>query len=151
MLSWKCANSSCWYVAAAGALRRHLHRCPETDGRSESVHGIACGAAYFAILAAAGQGTDAGKLDDQKRSQLRQQALAFLQTDLDLWSKHLQAGKPADRQSSRARFEHWQRDSVLASVRDAAALKKLSAEEQMAWHALWADVAELLKKADNAK
>ena len=48
-------------------------------------------------------------------------------------------------------LEHWQRDTDLAGVRDADALKKLSAEEQEAWRKLWADVAELLKKADNAK
>jgi hypothetical protein len=51
----------------------------------------------------------------------------------------------------RAELEHWQRDIDLVSVRDAAALKKLSAEEREAWRKLWADVAALLKKAGDAK
>jgi len=51
----------------------------------------------------------------------------------------------------RATFEHWQRDTDLASVRDAGALQKLTAQEQEAWRKLWADVAELLKKAGNAQ
>jgi hypothetical protein len=36
-------------------------------------------------------------------------------------------------------------------VRDAKALAKLPAEEQEAWRILWADVAELLKKAADNK
>ncbi len=51
----------------------------------------------------------------------------------------------------RATLEHWQRDTDLASVRDADALQKLTAQEQEAWRKLWADVAELLRKARDAK
>jgi tetratricopeptide (TPR) repeat protein len=108
-------------------------------------------AACYAALAAAGQGTDAGKLDDQEQSRLRQQALAWLRADLEQWSKRLEGGKPEDRQVVRAKLERWQRNTDLAGVRDADALKKLSAQEQEAWRKLWADVAELLKKAGNAK
>jgi hypothetical protein len=36
-------------------------------------------------------------------------------------------------------------------VRDADALKILSAREQESWRKLWADVAEALKKTGNAK
>jgi eukaryotic-like serine/threonine-protein kinase len=108
-------------------------------------------AACYAALAAAGQGTDAGKLDDQEQSRLRQQALAWLRADLEQWSKGLEGGKPEDRQVMRATLEHWQGDTDLAGVRDPQALKKLSAEEQEAWRKLWADVAELLKKVADAK
>jgi len=107
--------------------------------------------ACFAALAAEGQGTDADKLDEQEQSRLRQQALAWLRADLDQWTKRLEGGKPADRQVVRAKLEHWQRDTDLAGVRDADALKKLSSEQQEAWRKLWADVAELIKKAGNAK
>ncbi|MFI5458071.1 MAG: tetratricopeptide repeat protein [Isosphaerales bacterium] len=108
-------------------------------------------AACFAALAASGQGTDAGKLDDQEHRRLRQQASGWLRADLDLWSKRLEGGKPEDRQVGRAMLQHWQRDSDLAGVRDPQALNNLSAQEQEAWRKLWADVAELLKKAGNAK
>ena len=84
-------------------------------------------AACSAALAAAGQGTDADKLDDQEQRRLRQQALAWLRADLEQWSKRLEGGKPEDRQVVRATLEHWQRDTDLAGVRDADALKKLSA------------------------
>jgi hypothetical protein len=45
-------------------------------------------------------------------------------------------------------MQHWQQDSDLAGVRDAAALEKLPAEERAACAKLWADVAALLKKAE---
>jgi len=45
-------------------------------------------------------------------------------------------------------LDHWQKDSDLAGIRDAAALAKLPAEEQKAFTQLWADVAALLKKAE---
>jgi hypothetical protein len=108
-------------------------------------------AAYSAALAAAGQGTDADKLDDQERGRLRQQALDWLRADLEQCAKQSEAGKPEDRQDMRERLQQWQRDTDFASVRDRAALEKLAAEEREAWRKLWADVAELLKKAGNAK
>src|SRR5262249_16807387 len=39
------------------------------------------------------------------------------------------------------KLRHWQKDSDLAGLRDAAALAKLSAEERGAYARLWADVA----------
>jgi hypothetical protein len=45
----------------------------------------------------------------------------------------------------------WQRDGELASVRDPASLEKLAADERETWRKLWADVAELLKKAGEVK
>ena len=108
-------------------------------------------AACSAALAAAGQGMDADKLDDHEHRRLRQQALAWLRADVEQWAKQSEAGKPEDRQDMRAMLEHWQRDTDLASVRDADALNKLTAQEQEAWRKLWADVAELLKKTGDAK
>jgi hypothetical protein len=42
---------------------------------------------------------------------------------------------------------HWQQDVDLTSLRDAAALARLQPGERRAFSQLWADVAELLKKA----
>ena len=42
---------------------------------------------------------------------------------------------------------HWQQDTDLAGLRDAAALAKLPADQQKACTQLWADVAALLKRA----
>jgi hypothetical protein len=45
-------------------------------------------------------------------------------------------------------LRHWQKDSDLAGIRDAAVLDKLLVEERAACERLWADVAALLKKAE---
>jgi len=107
-------------------------------------------AACCAALAAAGQGTDADNLDDQEQSRLRQQASAWLRADLEQWSKQREGGNAEDRQVMRDTLVNWQRDTDLAGVRDAAALKNLPAQEQESWRKLWADIAELVKKAGNA-
>ncbi len=108
-------------------------------------------AACHAALATAGQGTDADKLDDKERAGLRKQTLEWLRADLDLWSKRLADAKPPDRQALLQVLKHWQEDTNLSGVRDAKALEKLSADEREACEKLWADVAELLKKAGETK
>jgi serine/threonine-protein kinase len=105
-------------------------------------------AACFAALAAAGQGDDAAKLDDQERTRLRQQARDWLRADLALRRQQHQTGEPADRAAVQQALRHWQQDTDLAGIRDAAALAKLSAEEQKAFTQLWAEVAALRKKAE---
>jgi tetratricopeptide (TPR) repeat protein len=105
-------------------------------------------AACHAALAAAGQGEDAAKLDDKERTRLRQQALAWLRADLALWAKRLETGQFADRVAVQPALRHWQQNRNLAGLRDAAALAKLPAEEHQACTQLWADVAALLKKAE---
>jgi hypothetical protein len=44
-------------------------------------------------------------------------------------------------------LRHWQQDSDLAGLREAAALAKLPPEVRAACGRLWADVAALLEKA----
>jgi tetratricopeptide (TPR) repeat protein len=91
---------------------------------------------------------NAAKLDYKERTRLRQQVRDSLRADLALRSKQLETGKPADRAAVQQAMQHWQRDSDLAGIRDAAALAKLPAEECAACERLWADVAALLKKAE---
>jgi serine/threonine-protein kinase len=105
-------------------------------------------AACHAALAAAGQGEDAAKLDDAERARLRKQALDWLRADLALRTRQLESGQPADRTASQRALQHWQKDTDLASLRDAAALAKLSADEQQACNQLWTDVAAFVKKAE---
>jgi tetratricopeptide (TPR) repeat protein len=107
-------------------------------------------AAGSAALAAAGQGEDAGTLNDQQRSRLRKQALEWLRADVALLKKQLETGKPADRAEVRQAMRHGQTDSDLACIRDPAVLAKLPAEERAACEKLWAEVAALLKKAEQA-
>jgi serine/threonine-protein kinase len=105
-------------------------------------------AACHAAQAAAGQGEDAARLDDKERTRLRQQALDWLRADLALRTRQLESGKPADRAEVQEALRHWQQDSDLAGLRDAAALAKLPVDERAACAKLWADVAELLKKTE---
>jgi len=44
-------------------------------------------------------------------------------------------------------LKHWQADSDLAGVRDAAALAGLPEAERADWQRLWADVQAVLEKA----
>jgi hypothetical protein len=104
-------------------------------------------AACFAALAAAGQGDDASKLDDKERTRLCRQALDCLKADLAAWGNRLDFGPPQVRPAVVQTLSHWQQDTDLAAIRDAAALAKLPADEQKALTQLWADVAALLKKA----
>lgn len=101
-------------------------------------------ASASAVLAAAGHGEDAAKLDDQERTRLRKQALDWLRKELTLLSGGLDAHS---RGSVRDRLRLWQHDSDLAAIRATAALAKLPTAEQQALAQLWADVAALSKKA----
>jgi hypothetical protein len=66
---------------------------------------------------------------------------------LTVWNKLVASGPPQDRPFIVQTLSHWQQDNGLASIRDAAALAKLPAEEQKGFTELWADVAALLKGA----
>jgi hypothetical protein len=48
-------------------------------------------------------------------------------------------------------LRHWQQDTDLDGVRDAKALASLPAAERDAWEKLWADVADLARKAEQQK
>ncbi len=104
-------------------------------------------AACCAALAGTSKGEDAAKLDDKERTRLRQQARDWLTADLGLWARQLKSGKAADRAQVRQKLLHWQQDADLAGIRDAADLDKLPESERVACRKLWADVADLLKKA----
>ncbi|HTU88532.1 MAG TPA: protein kinase [Gemmataceae bacterium] len=104
-------------------------------------------AACAAALAGCGQGADADKLDAKERTRLRQQALDWLRADLKAYRQAMEksAGKagPAIAQQ----MQHWLKDDDFAGVCGDEALAKLPAEERSAWRKLWADVAEMLAKA----
>ncbi len=99
-------------------------------------------AARAAAMAVAGQGKDEPPLDDAAKAKLRGQALDWLKAELSVWSK-----EPPGLAIAQILW-HWQQDSDLGGIRDAAALAKLPADEQKAFTQFWADVAEVLTKAD---
>jgi tetratricopeptide (TPR) repeat protein len=112
------------------------------DIPSENRYNAACAAA----LAGCGQGKDADKLDEKERARLRKQAVAWLRDDLTYWTGHGPSGNPRDSAQVRQTLQHWQDDSDLVGLRDAAALQKLPVDEREACQKLWTDVADLLRK-----
>jgi tetratricopeptide (TPR) repeat protein len=107
-------------------------------------------AACAAALAAAGQGTDAAKLDEAAKGKLRRQALDWLKAEVAAWDQLLDAGAPQAGPFIVRTLKHWQTDGDLAGLRAAAALAKLPAGERAAFGKLWAEVASLLKKAEGS-
>ena len=128
---------------------RAFHEQPAfaDDMRAQNRYNAACAAA----LAASGQGKDEPPLDDGKKAHWRKQAIAWLKADLAAWSKLLANGPPQAKQSIAQTLQHWKADIDLAGLRDAAALAKLSDDEEKAWRALWAEVDALVAKAQAAK
>jgi eukaryotic-like serine/threonine-protein kinase len=103
--------------------------------------------ACAAALAAAGKGHDAGKLDDKERVRLRKQALTWLRADLDAYTRLVENADA--RQKVRKSLMHWLKDAALAGVRDPMSPAALPEAERKAWQKLWADVAALLRKAED--
>jgi serine/threonine-protein kinase len=134
------------HAAAARLYADAVAESPKLADDPEAHHRY--NAACDAALAAAGQGEDAARLGDEERARLRQQALGWLRAELVAYTKLMASGPPAARDDVLKRLQHWRRDSDLSGVRDAAALAKLPAEERAACEKLWADVANLLTKAE---
>jgi tetratricopeptide (TPR) repeat protein len=137
------------YAAAARFFSDAFAAAPALAGDLQSGHRY--NAACAAALAAAGKGEDAAQLKDSERSQLRRQALKWLQADLAAWTGVLEKGSAQARTTVRETLAHWHKDADLATLRDKASLTKLAKAEQEGWQKLWADVAALLKKAGEGK
>jgi serine/threonine-protein kinase len=105
-------------------------------------------AACAAALAGCGKGQDAGPIDQEGRTRLRQQALNWLRADLTLWRKQLASwwpGKPAE---AREALVYWRKDPNLAGVREPTHLAWLPEAERKEWEKLWAEIASMLKPVE---
>ncbi len=96
-------------------------------------------AARAAVLAGGGQGDDAAGLGESERAALRKQARDWLHLDLD-------TGSVADRIQAQKRLSSWREDPDLASLRDPAALERLSPDERQECRALWRDLAARIER-----
>jgi serine/threonine-protein kinase len=143
-LAWMCRLKG--LHAAATRLAVGAFADPQLDANLASVHryNLACSAA----LAAAGQGEDADKLSDMEKSQMRQHALTWLRAELTDLATKLKADR---RQAADAqhKLQWWQTDPALADVRDEKPLAQLPEGERKDWQTLWADVARVLKTAQD--
>jgi serine/threonine protein kinase/Flp pilus assembly protein TadD len=104
-------------------------------------------AACMAALAGCGQGKDADKLDAKELARLRQQALDWLRADLKAYRQLMEKSAGKAGPAIAKQMQHWLQDGDFAGVRGDKALAKLPEAEQSAWRKLWADVAEMLAKA----
>lgn len=104
--------------------------------------------AVAASFAAARQGKNQPPLDEAAQVKLRRRTIDALKVELTAWGKVLQSGPQEARSVIVRTLSQWQNNGDLTGVRDAAALAKQPAEDQKACTQLWADVAELLKKAE---
>jgi serine/threonine-protein kinase len=115
--------------------------------RAEHRYNAACCAAR----AGCGEGADAAGLTPADRLRWRRQALTWLAADLAAWERALVSGGAKAGALVVQKMRHWQADTDLAGVRDPALLARLPAEERAACERLWADVAELLRRAQATK
>jgi serine/threonine-protein kinase len=132
------------YATAARLAAEALAAEPRLVAEQEPWHRY--NGACWAAMAGTGRGLDAAQLAEPDRSRLRAQALDWLRADLVLLARRLTRGTSGDAAEVRRTLQHWQTDSDLAGVRDAA-LGEVPDPERPAWAALWAEVAELQKKA----
>jgi eukaryotic-like serine/threonine-protein kinase len=99
-------------------------------------------AACSAALAAAGQGKEAAKLDEEGQARLRRRALEWLRADLVARvAKQLKGGTAGGRSGLEAALRIWQTTPALAGVRDAGPLAALPSADRAGGQKLWADVA----------
>jgi tetratricopeptide (TPR) repeat protein len=143
-LAYLCEHYKKRYAAAVRFYSDAFAAKPKLAPREAAAHRY--NAACAAVLAAAGKGEDASKLEGKEQRRLRQQALAWLQENRQGYTGQLDDLNAKQRVDLQKTLQHWQQDADLASVRDADALTKLPEAERAAWHKLWADVAALLKK-----
>jgi tetratricopeptide (TPR) repeat protein/tRNA A-37 threonylcarbamoyl transferase component Bud32 len=126
-----------WYAASAGLWNRVLAADAKLADNPLNYHRYH--AACSAALAGCGQGKDVAKLSEADRARLRQQALTWLQADLEAWGKVLSKSPDKARATCQETLQHWQQYAALAGVRGEA-LRKLPTAERRQWDRLWLDV-----------
>ena len=97
------------------------------------------------------RGKDQPTLDAAARTELRRQALRWLEAELTDWTKYLESDQPKKRETVVRIMRHWKTDADLAAVRDPDSLNKLLEAERKDWRVLWDKVDALMRKADEPK
>ncbi len=134
------------YVAATRYYAEALDSDPMPgDGRQ---HVYRYNAACSALLAAAGRGIDELPPEAATRAGLRARALAWLVADREGWAKFLDVDPPRGPAELVRRMKLWKDDPDLAGVRDGDALARLPEAEAEGWRTFWADVDDLLERAE---
>jgi serine/threonine protein kinase/Flp pilus assembly protein TadD len=139
----------CWtkrfYAAAARLYREAVVAKPDLEVFPSNR--LRYSAATSAALAGCGAGEDAARLTDAERAALRRQALDWLRADLDAGRRLLDEAPYMVRRVVRNKMRIWLIDPAFSGVRGPDALAKLPEAERPDWQKLWADVANLLRRA----
>ncbi len=141
----KVAYSKALHIAAARFTEEALAALPvaETKTSLSLRYDGACSAA----LASLGVGNDDLPADAAACSRLCQQALLWLNAELDTWTAAMQH-PAADTNQRVARFmRHWKADKDLEAFRDDASLAKLPELDRQNWRKLWTRVESLSPSA----
>jgi tetratricopeptide (TPR) repeat protein len=117
------------------------------DRQAQHRYNAACAAA----LAGCGQGKDEPPLDDAAEAKLRRQAREWLQAELAVWTKVLDADPAGMKVNVATTLQHWKTDPDLAGVRDEKELAKLPEEERAEFQQLWNGADRLLTRAARGK
>jgi tetratricopeptide (TPR) repeat protein len=134
------------FSSAARLFREAIVAQP--DLVASPANGLRYNAACAAALAGCGQGKDAGNLAIEEYNFLRQEALTWLRADLAAWRLLLDKDPDKTRPMIVQQMQHWQSDPDFKGVRGPDALAKLPEAERKDWQKLWADVADMLAKAE---
>jgi tetratricopeptide (TPR) repeat protein len=86
--------------------------------------------------------SDAVRLAEAERSKWRKQALTWLRSDFEEWSK-MASTEPANARRTLAR---WQKEKDFAAVREAKSLESLPEMDRAEWRRFWDEVAATLKQ-----
>jgi eukaryotic-like serine/threonine-protein kinase len=133
------------YATAVGLWAEALDSQPDLgeDRQAQHRYNAACAVARLV----AGDDKNEPSPDAARSALLRQRAMKWLKIELDTWAKLLDEGKPDDAATVAFTLAYWRTDSELASIRDAAVLDKIPADERKDWRDLWSEVDALLAKA----
>jgi serine/threonine protein kinase/Flp pilus assembly protein TadD len=133
------------FAASSRFYREAFAAEPELVGERRA--GICYSAARAAALAGCGQGKDAAHLDSNEQSQLRGQALAWLQADLVGWQAEFEMNRDKARSGVLFETRQWLKDSSFVGVRGPTAFDKLPQAEREGWQQLWREVETLQRRA----
>jgi hypothetical protein len=101
-------------------------------------------AACAAARSALGTDRDAVTLTEANRSQLRAQALSWLEDDLSNWARVGGNGGRGDRRAAIRALRQARQDRAFAGLREPAALKQLPEAERALWSVHWATLEQTL-------
>lgn len=104
-------------------------------------------AATAAALAACGLG-DARDLAINRKSELHQQAIAWLRADMSQYKVMLNGWWPWDASSARTSMEMWRQTPDFAFVRGKNHTDKLPPSEKSLWSEFWLEVDQVLGQSD---